>query len=205
MIYFCPCYHRLLPIYRERFGYLASLAGNAWQDGVRAGYKWILDNGRYTGKFNVEKWKDTMAEFLPYAENCSFVVVPDVVGDSKATLEDFEKYRHLVLSQYKTAFVTQDGLQLQDIPFDNIDAIFIGGSDKHKLEESWNVIDEGMARGIWIHVGRVNTVRRIMKFWMVDSVDGNEFVFPNSIPRQHKIWFGLQQAIAKKKTMPLGL
>jgi hypothetical protein len=58
--------------------------------------------------------------------------------------------------------------------------VFIGGSTDWKLGEmSEAIIAEGNNRGVWVHVGRVNSLRRLRwaKHAGADSVDGTMLVF----------------------------
>ncbi|HXF62680.1 MAG TPA: hypothetical protein VNK95_13745, partial [Caldilineaceae bacterium] len=60
------------------------------------------------------------------------------------------------------------------------DALFIGGSTGWKLSEAadW-CIRRAKERGVWVHAGRVNSLRRIRHFQLigVDSVDGTYIRF----------------------------
>jgi hypothetical protein len=59
--------------------------------------------------------------------------------------------------------------------------LFVGGSDYHKLKESPVLIGEARRRGLWIHVGRVNSIRRMNMFESVDSVDGTSIAIEPSV------------------------
>ena len=144
---------------------------------------WCLDNGVFTGKFDERKWLAQMENLLPYKDKCIFVAAPDVVGDSAGTLERFKKYRKAI--NYPVAYVSQDGIK--DAPWDDFDCLFIGGSDEHKLgkEGGW-ILNEAKARGKWVHVGRVNSASRILKFWQADSWDGTHLGFmPSDVTKFH--------------------
>lgn len=164
-----------VPFYKDAFGFMLSIEQHN-RAGIRGGMLWMLDNGVYTGKFSDEKWRGLLVELLPYKNTCLGVVVPDVVADYKATLERFDIYAPLVRDfGYKIAFVTQDGLSIQETPWNDFDVLFIGGSNNHKLGcEARALINEGKKREKWIHVGRVNSVRRMFYFWDCDSCDGTE-------------------------------
>lgn len=63
---------------------------------------------------------------------------------------------------YPAAFVTQDGCTDALVPWGEIDALFVGGSDRWKLSEaSWALVAEANRRGLWTHVGRVNSFARL--------------------------------------------
>jgi hypothetical protein len=74
------------------------------------------------------------------------------------------------------AFVAQNGLEdVEDVPWDEVAAVFIGGDDEFKLGDfvMMDLIPEAKRREKWVHMGRVNG-RRLRHAVMadVDSVDG---------------------------------
>lgn len=74
------------------------------------------------------------------------------------------------------AFVSQDGMSDEDVPWRDIDALFVGGTSEWKTgHESGALISAAHARGKWVHMGRVNTARRLHAAVTLgcDSVDGN--------------------------------
>jgi hypothetical protein len=94
---------------------------------------------------------------------------------------------------YKAAFVTQDGCVSSTIPWEGVDVLFVGGSNHHKLVESHPLIAEANARGVWVHVGRVNSAKRVMLFPTADSVDGTHFVYDASRREQERILWAVDQ------------
>jgi hypothetical protein len=76
------------------------------------------------------------------------------------------------------ALVAQDGLEPLPVPWEHLQALFIGGSTQWKLgPHAASLVREAKERGKWVHVGRVNTLQRIR--WCmalgVDSIDGSGF------------------------------
>lgn len=134
---------------------------------IKNGHRWMLDNGMFTGAFDVDVWLSLLDELLPWAPNCIGVVVPDVVGDWQATVDQYAHYRPMIPWPYAVAFVTQDGLPSNRIPV--CDVLFVGGSNHHKLVEAPSIV---RSADQWVHIGRVNSVRRIRRFWWADSCDG---------------------------------
>ena len=71
--------------------------------------------------------------------------------------------------------MAQDGIENLPIPWDRIDAIFIGGSTAWKLSKhAADVIRTAKLLDKWAHAGRVNSPARFEYFesLLVDSIDG---------------------------------
>jgi hypothetical protein len=135
----------------------------------------------------------------PYTSTCIAAVCPDVVGDAAATLQRFAEYAPVIREHgYPVAFVTQDGLRMIDVPWSDIDVLFVGGTDKHKLLESMPFILEAKRLDKWVHVGRVNSVRRMEQFSVADSCDGTTLSIEPSIRNQQKIMFAMESIKARK-------
>lgn len=137
---------------------------------------WALDNGCFSNAWTEKAWK-RMLEFYTDTEKerCLFACVPDVVYDAKGTLEWFKLYSNHVRDMgYPVALVTQDGMQTTNIPWDEIDCIFIGGSDWHKRgAEGGRLMAAGVEHGKWVHIGRVNSgLVMLQRFLIADSWDG---------------------------------
>jgi hypothetical protein len=143
------------------------------------GRPWAGDNGAYTGRFDEDRFFDYLDKMLEYQDTCLFITCPDVLENPLATLELYGVYSDRIRNMgYKVAFVCQDGQENYEIP--DCDAIFIGGSTKWKLGKGADIcIKAAKERGLWVHVGRVNTRKRILHFRMrgVDSVDGTCIAF----------------------------
>lgn len=73
--------------------------------------------------------------------------------------------------------MAQDGSERKPPPWTELDALFIGGSTAWKeSSHAAALCIEARRRGKWVHVGRVNTVRRLRKFdGIADSIDGTKF------------------------------
>lgn len=103
----------------------------------------------------------------------AFISVPDVVGDAKATARRFIRWRDRVAQAGPVALCAQDGLKKP--PWDELDALFIGGTSIWKLsDDAHRLVREARDRGKWTHMGRVNTARRmkVANSWGIDSIDG---------------------------------
>lgn len=148
-----------------------------YRDAHEQGFQWCADNDSFNG------WDEaafvTMLAALAGVPGCLFVVAPDVVGDAVATLERFGAWFAPIRdSGQPVAFVAQDGVAETAVPWDQIDALFIGGTTAFKFSEAAaNVAAEARARHKWLHMGRVNSHRRIR--WAralgCQSIDGTTF------------------------------
>lgn len=114
---------------------------------------------------------------------CLWVTAPDIWQDSKTTLDRFNRWQPVLAEVgLPVAFVTQDGSEDLDMPWGRMACLFVGGSTAWKLSQaSRDLIGEAKRRRKWVHVGRVNSLKRIR--WCVecgvDSFDGSGFgMFP---------------------------
>ncbi len=112
----------------------------------------------------------------PTPENLLWVVVPDVVADAAETYRWFQ-WLAPSMSDLPLAFAVQDGAGDIGIPWDapNLRCLFLAGSDRYKLStEMAQIAQAGKKRGLWIHGGRCNSLRRARHFAAIgcDSFDG---------------------------------
>jgi excisionase family DNA binding protein len=113
-----------------------------------------------------------------------FLTVPDVVGDAHQTRHAFAFwYEHLRRFRLPLAYVLQDGERADFVPWSLIAAVFVGGTTAYKLgADARALVDAAKARKLWVHMGRVNTRRRVLYAQQIgcDSVDGTGFArFPD--------------------------
>lgn len=126
------------------------------------------------------KLLEAVSKFENVKERCKFVNAPDVLNDFEETLKLYYNWYSIIKIKYNLpiSIVLQDGANIDNIPWDYIDAIFVGGSTEFKLSENVRtIIKEAQLQKKWVHVGRVNTKRRLAycKLLEVDSVDGSSF------------------------------
>jgi hypothetical protein len=146
---------------------------------------WAADNGCYAEgeHFNPSTWLRWLEGFSPEERTrCLFATLPDVVGDARATMARSEGWVGRVRSLgYRIAIVAQNGLEdFRQIPWGWIDCLFVGGTTDWKLSEpSYAIAREARRLGKWVHMGRVNSYRRIIaaRNSGFDSVDGTYVVF----------------------------
>lgn len=152
---------------------------------AHAGIPWAADNDAF-GNFEPEPFAK-MCERLRGLPGCLFVTAPDVLGDARRTLELFDEWQPR-LSPLPLALVAQNGLHPRDVPWDRIDALFVGGDDTFKLGPAGERVSKvALDRGKWLHVGRVNTLKRIRYCATLgaDSVDGSQWARWKSIWLNH--------------------
>lgn len=149
---------------------------------------------------------------LPGARPPLWVVAPDAVGDAAATAALWREWRHeLRCHDFSLAYVVQDGWD--DVAPGYAPRLshggrkwggdtprpacwFLGGSTEFKEGRGVEIIGELKRRGCRVHIGRVNSERRLRLFdalgaaddgypLAVDSIDGTQFsMFPDTyIPR----------------------
>lgn len=137
-------------------------------DAMKAG-----DNSGFSG-LNIPAYLALLERERHQSEMFRFVTVPDIVASARRTLELFD-YWFPRLEGWRLALVAQDGQEDLPIPWEYIDAIFIGGSTGFKMSKSAiDIIRTAQAMEKWVHVGRVNDPQRWNHFEAlnVDSVDG---------------------------------
>lgn len=152
-----------------QLGVMLSLA-NVVVPTLPAGVPFAIDNGMYSGRFTASGWMTYLKRFQRDQARCLFAVAPDVLdrerdadgkiirvwGDPAASYARFWEYVPILREMaYRVAFVSQDGATSALVPWDDIDCLFVGGSDAWKLSDaSVTLIREAQERGLWTHMGR---------------------------------------------------
>lgn len=182
MIYFAnPSTEAIRDVMRaDRLGFIATPNSTCKSQQVE-GAVWCADNGCFSDRFDETKWFAWLTKHANRASSCRLAVAPDVVGDAVATLARslpwLPKIRAL---GYPVAFVAQDGIEATEVPWDEFDVLFIGGSTEWKLGPvARDYAGQAKARGKWVHMGRVNSLRRYRYAQAIgcDSVDGTFLTF----------------------------
>ncbi len=166
---------RLLPDAADVLGYLVTPgAGNRVQGMADSGLPWAADNGAFSG-FDPERFRHFLGR-VRLNPGCLFLAVPDVVADARATLARFREWaEECRASGWPLALVGQDGAEDLEIPWGEFAAWFVGGSTGWKLSQaSADLVGEAKRRGLWAHMGRVNSLTRLRAAFGMgcDSVDG---------------------------------
>jgi hypothetical protein len=171
----------------------------------------MVDNGAFseftgTSPFSEDKFFAMLDAIVAAGlqDKVQHVVVPDRVGDWKGTTERWKEFYERVKAYgMPLAYVGQDGIEehTDQIPWDEFDVFFIGGSTPWKLgynpkgkykdfnrptdeelrkagflKAQHDLIKEAKRRGKRVHMGRVNSWKRmeLANYGMqVDSADGN--------------------------------
>jgi hypothetical protein len=134
---------------------------------------WAIDNGGYS-RFDEPAFWALLKREEHHRENCIFLTVPDVVGSARRTLEIFDRWKGR-LEGWKLALACQDGQEDLPMPWDEIAAVFVGGSTEFKLsQEAAQIVKAAKILGKWAHIGRVNDPARFAHFEEMgaDSIDG---------------------------------
>ena len=153
--------------------------------------KWAMDNGCFAG-FDEGAYMRMLYAFRDEPA-CLFVVVPDVVADAAATLARWEFWAPIVRAcGRRPAFVAQNGLTPERVPWGEFDALFIGGDDAYKDgPEARSLCAYAKALGVWVHWGRVNGSKRYRRALEAgaDSIDGSGFsMYPDATIPKADAW-----------------
>lgn len=157
---------------------------------------WAMDNGAFSG-FDEGAFVRMLEAYQGY-QGCRFVCAPDVVADAASTLARWPFWCRLLRGLgWPPSFVAQDGLTASRVPWDDMAALFIGGSTHYKESaEVKGLCDEAKRRGLWVHWGRVNGRRRYALALKAgaDSIDGTGFsIAPDiNIPKAEEWEAGVQ-------------
>lgn len=155
---------------------------------------WAADNGCFGACYPGDVgWVAWLRKHAGIAGRCLFATAPDVVGDAAATLARSAPHLAVIRALgYPAALVAQDGLEHLVVPWDDFDALFIGGSTEWKLSrEAAGLAVEAKRRGKHLHMGRVNSRRRwsYAEHLGCDSVDGTFLAFgPDVNLRRLRRW-----------------
>lgn len=146
---------------------------------------WGADTGCFTasgdGSFLLSRYLNWLRGLAQYQGTCLFATAPDVVRDARQTWGRSRDVLPLLRELgYPAALVAQDGIGKLLVDWDAFDVGFIGGSDGFKTSRvcAWFAA-ECKRRGKWVHMGRVNSLRRLRLAESLgcDSADGTFLAF----------------------------
>lgn len=136
----------------------------------------IADNGCFSDRWDHTEW---FRWLLDLPRTVRFAVAPDVFlpdgSDAHTpTLERWQTYGPLIERHgFTPAFVCQVGAKPHTVP--DAPVMFLGGTTEWKLGATARAITaEAKRRGVWVHMGRVNSARRLRYAASIgcDSADG---------------------------------
>lgn len=152
---------------------LAALRGAGWRLLVSAaaclrseGFPYALDNGAWTAYQQGRPFDEVAfaGALRKMGAGADWTVIPDIVAGGLASLDVSLKWMRRVLDETPRALLAvQDGMTPADVrPFlgERV-GLFVGGSTDWKLSTLGQWAELGRDVGCWVHVGRVNTARRI--------------------------------------------
>ena len=130
------------------------------------GFPYALDNGAWSAYTQGRPFDDRafVVALAKMGAGADWTTIPDIVAGGPASLELSLKWMRRVLDETPRAMLAvQNGMVPEDVrPFIGARVgIFVGGDTKWKMAtlEQWCAL--GRERGAWVHVGRVNSKKRI--------------------------------------------
>lgn len=153
---------------RDDLGILAQPGNRLDRKAAEFGGRMAMDNGCFAkgDSFDLEAYLERIATAVAEGNVPTWATAPDVVGDYDATtrrsLPVLARIRALGVP---AAYVAQDGMEadLERVRWDLFDVLFVGGSTEWKLspEGAGRVIAEAKRHGKLVHMGRVNSLKRL--------------------------------------------
>ncbi|WP_446038059.1 hypothetical protein [Streptomyces sp. SID1121] len=147
------------------------------------GTLYACDNGKFGKGWPGAAWFKWLERTVNRygADRCLWAVAPDKPFDASGTLEEslpwLARIRELAVP---AAFAAQDGCDLLGLPWEEFDVLFLGGSTEWKIGPvAARLSEEALARGKTVHMGRVNSLRRlrIAEDFGCETVDGTCLAF----------------------------
>jgi hypothetical protein len=145
--------------YPGKIGHLFSPGAQRGPFARDFGIEYALDNGAFAAGDNWEEapWFALLEWAKLSGQRPLWALVPDVVADRIRTLRKWNIYApQLAKYNWPLAFAVQDGMRPADVP-DAADVIFVGGTTEWK----WQTVKMWCEHFPHVHVGRVNTYRRL--------------------------------------------
>ena len=143
------------------------------------GFPYALDNGAWWAFANKQPFDDAafLLAYERFGEDADFVVLPDIVAGGLKSLEFSLRWRERLPRVCPQLLAVQDGMEPEDVSLivGRDLGIFVGGSTEWKIGRLADWGSVACDRGAYLHVGRVNSVRRIKLCAAagVDSFDGS--------------------------------
>lgn len=144
---------------------------------ARHRFPYAADNDAYSG-FDEGRYIAMLDRLAEAEHRPMWVTCPDVVGDAHATDRLFDRWAPFVRDTMglPVAYVAQNGIEPDHVPWDDVACVFLGGDDDFKLGAAGaRIAARARTLGVPLHIGRVNSLRRIAYArWLgAASVDGS--------------------------------
>ncbi len=164
---------------RGSLGFLNSpRSGNTPANVFQYVQTWAADNDCFQG-LNRPAYDRMLTTWQRVRPGPLWVNAPDVVADAVTTLASFEEWEPILHGMgYPVSLVLQDGQENLPVPWNRLEAVFVGGSTAWKLSDhAAELCADANRRGKWVHMGRVNSQRRmvIAARFGCHSIDGSGF------------------------------
>ncbi len=133
-----------------------------------------LDNGVMSSRLKgIDRFLKALEALEPHKKDCLFVVVLDVLGDARRTLESFWYWKEK-LAGWPLAFVAQPGIQHLPIPWDSFQSLFVGGRAFSQSKDAVALIYAAKLHKKMVHIGGLNSPRRYAFYSALgaDTCDG---------------------------------
>ena len=141
------------------------------------GFPYALDNGAWTAFSKGQPFDERAFEIAlrKTGGGADWTVLPDIVAGGLPSLDLSLKWMRRVLDETPRALLAvQNGMEPKDVRgfLGPRVGLFVGGDTTWKLQTLpiWGAL--GREVGCWVHVGRVNTARRI---WSCARADATSF------------------------------
>lgn len=131
------------------------------------GFRYAIDNGAWTAHTQAKPFDERafVAVVEKLGGGADWIALPDIVCGGLSSLEMSKWWLSWVSRFAPVLYPVQDGMGPEDVRhlLHPEAGIFVGGSTEWKLDtlSTWAALAREV--GCWLHVGRVNTVRRIRR------------------------------------------
>lgn len=139
---------------------------------------WAADNGCFN---HPERSVEDFLRWLAKVPVGLFASAPDVVGNAQFTLQRSLPTLPLIRALgWPAAYVAQDGIEQTEVPWEEFDVLFLGGTTEFKLGSiAQEYTRQAKLKDKKVHMGRVNSYKRLKlaSEWGCDTVDGTFLAF----------------------------
>lgn len=139
--------------------YIGSLVTPGGSPPASLSLPWAIDCGAF--HWSARKYI-TLLRRHEGRQNCLFCTLPDIPGNAKETHERSIQWIDQVKKLgYPIAWVIQDGQEKIKIPWNDIDAVFLGATDEWRKKHALRFAYQAAWYSKWIHIGRVGSYKKL--------------------------------------------